>query len=126
MLFSRVRRAYTTLQGHPNGFRTFSRDFLYYLYVGSTWIPAAVMFQDWVAEITTVHGPSMYPFLNEDIDRTRRRDVILSFKWNARADLAKGMVITMRFAFSLTPLECRPNRSHWPKAYAMKNWRQFC
>jgi mitochondrial inner membrane protease subunit 2 len=75
---------------------TFLRRFSYSLFGWATWIPAVIAFNLNVAEVCKVTGASMYPFLNEDIDATQRRDLIVSYKWNAQKDLRPGMVVTLR------------------------------
>ncbi|KAG6038382.1 hypothetical protein E4U41_004222 [Claviceps citrina] len=48
----------------------------------ATWLPVVAWFNLYVAELTMVEGPSMYPFMNEDKDSTLRRDVVLNCKWS--------------------------------------------
>jgi inner membrane protease subunit 2 len=61
----------------------------------ATWVPVAIAFNTFVAEITFVRGGSMHPFLNEDINSSLVRDVALNFKFRARDDLAGGMVVSL-------------------------------
>ncbi|TWU72732.1 hypothetical protein ED733_001011 [Metarhizium rileyi] len=62
----------------------------------ATWIPVIAWFNMHVAELTSVHGASMYPFMNEDRDSTLRRDVVLNYKWSPQEGLERGMVVTLR------------------------------
>lgn len=62
----------------------------------ATWIPVIAWFNIHVAELTTVTGNSMYPFMNGDKDSTLRRDVVVNWKWNPQDDLERGMVVTLR------------------------------
>jgi inner membrane protease subunit 2 len=62
----------------------------------ATWIPVIAMFNLYVADLTIVNGPSMSPLMNTDRDSTLRRDVVLNWKWQPRADLERGMIVTLR------------------------------
>jgi len=62
----------------------------------ATWLPVALWFNSYVADLCLVNGPSMYPFLNEDMHTTRRRDLVLNYKWHPQANLQRGMVVTFR------------------------------
>ena len=64
----------------------------------ATWIPALICFNDTVAELTWVNGPSMRPTLNPDFHSTLRRDVVLAYKWIAdtRRDPKKGAIVLLR------------------------------
>ncbi|KAG6110977.1 hypothetical protein E4U31_005087 [Claviceps sp. LM219 group G6] len=62
----------------------------------ATWLPIITCVHLYVAEITFINGPSMYPFLNEDKDKTLWRDVVLNYKWSPQKDLQRGMVVTLR------------------------------
>ncbi|KAG5962065.1 hypothetical protein E4U57_007311 [Claviceps arundinis] len=62
----------------------------------ATWLPIITCVHLYVAEITFINGPSMYPFLNEDKDKTSWRDAVLNYKWSPQKDLQRGMVVTLR------------------------------
>lgn len=66
------------------------------LAVFATWIPVIVWFKQHVAELTSVEGASMYPYMNEDKDSTLRRDMYLTYKWEPQENLQRGMVVTLR------------------------------
>ncbi|CAJ2501979.1 Uu.00g048320.m01.CDS01 [Anthostomella pinea] len=68
--------------------------FGFYLFTFATWIPVATSFNDYVAELTWINGPSMYPFLNAEKDQTTRKDVVLTVKHNAQYGLKHGMIVT--------------------------------
>jgi signal peptidase I len=70
------------------------REFGYHSFIFATWIPVVILFNDYVAELTTINGPSMYPFLNPDMNSTTRRDSVVNWKWDAQRGLARGMVVT--------------------------------
>ena len=73
--------------------RAFGR-FGFYLFVFASWVPVSTMFNEYVLEVTTINGFSMYPFLNAERDRTLRRDLVLTFKYGAQRDLQRGMIVT--------------------------------
>lgn len=74
----------------------------------ATWIPVIAMFNLHVAELTVVDGNSMFPLLNDDKDSTLRRDVIFNYKWSPQENLERGMVVTLRYGWSLraSPFSC--------------------
>jgi inner membrane protease subunit 2 len=75
----------------------FLRQFSAYMIGLATWVPAIIWFNTNVAEITVIDGPSMYPFLNDGINRSLRRDLVLNYKLYAQDNLARGMVVTFRY-----------------------------
>ena len=68
--------------------------FGFYLFTFASWVPVLSMFNEYVLDITNINGPSMYPFLNAERDRTLRRDLVLNFKYGAQDNLQRGMIIT--------------------------------
>lgn len=64
------------------------------LLILATWIPVVCWFRFNVAEVITITGPSMYPFLNSDKDITLRPDVVLNSRWKPHQKLERGMIIT--------------------------------
>jgi inner membrane protease subunit 2 len=62
----------------------------------ATWIPVVACFNLYVAELSMVDGPSMYPLMNDGKDSTLRRDVILNYKWSPQKDLQRGMIVALR------------------------------
>lgn len=62
----------------------------------ATWVPVIAWFNLYIAELTLVDGPSMYPLMNSDRDSTLRRDVVLNWKWAPQDELKRGMIVTLR------------------------------
>ena len=60
------------------------------------WVPVAICFHTFVAELTFIKGGSMYPFFNEDKDSTLRRDVAFNWKLYPNYGLARGMIVTFK------------------------------
>lgn len=60
-----------------------------------TWFPMALFFNDHVAQLMWVTGPSMYPFLNTDYNSTTRKDVVLTDMRQPWEDLKRGMVVAL-------------------------------
>ncbi|PKS09045.1 hypothetical protein jhhlp_003658 [Lomentospora prolificans] len=71
-------------------------DFSRRLVSWATWVPVAICFNTFVAEVTFIKGGSMYPFLNEDRDSTLRSDVALNWKLYPHLGLARGMIVTFK------------------------------
>lgn len=71
-------------------------DFSRRLVSWATWIPVAICFNTFVAEITFIKGGSMYPFLNGDKDSTLRSDAALNWKLYPHLGLARGMIVTFK------------------------------
>jgi inner membrane protease subunit 2 len=83
----------------------FARQVTNYLIRYASWIPPLIWFNAYVAEVTFIRGPSMYPFLNPQYNESLRRDLCLVWKLYAQEDLRRGMVVTFRFVF-LGSLSC--------------------
>ncbi|CAG9936931.1 unnamed protein product [Clonostachys rosea f. rosea IK726] len=75
---------------------SFAKAVTYNLVGFATWIPVLAWINLYVAELTIVDGPSMYPFLNSDKDSTLRRDVVLNWKRAPSETLQRGMIVTLR------------------------------
>jgi inner membrane protease subunit 2 len=90
MVFSRL----APLLGRNGKHAIFIRDTSYFLFAFATWIPAAAFFKYHVGEIASVHGPSMYPYLNTDFDRSLKQDVCWINKWKAIENVQRGMIVT--------------------------------
>lgn len=73
-----------------------ARAVTYNLIGFATWVPVLAWFNLYVAELTFVDGPSMYPLMNSDKDSTLRRDVVLNWKWSPQDKLERGMIVTLR------------------------------
>jgi len=54
-----------------------------------------ILFNDYVAQLMWVNGPSMYPFLNTDYDSTTRKDVVFVKMWEPERELRRGMVVAL-------------------------------
>ncbi|SPN97688.1 related to IMP2 - mitochondrial inner membrane protease subunit [Cephalotrichum gorgonifer] len=70
----------------------FSRRLLNY----ATWVPVVICVNTFVAEVTSIRGGSMYPFLNSDKDSTLTRDVALNWKLHPDRGLARGMIVVFK------------------------------
>ncbi|KAI0512502.1 mitochondrial inner membrane protease subunit 2 [Xylaria bambusicola] len=68
--------------------------FGYYMFMFAASVPVVISFNTFVVELAWINGASMYPFLNSEKDQTRRRDVVLNFKYNAQYGLQRGMIVT--------------------------------
>lgn len=75
-----------------SGFRKYGPD-PWVLFTYASWIPAVIFINSFVVETVRVRGPSMYPFLNTDYDRSLKPDICLSWKWRPTEDLQRGMII---------------------------------
>lgn len=76
------------------GVLEFSSNMLFF----ASWIPVVVWFNSYIAETITISGPSMYPYLNSEKDSSIGQDTLLNYKFNAQANLARGMIITFWYA----------------------------
>lgn len=76
--------------------RAFFGDLTVRLFGLASWIPVIIWVRHNVADISTIHGPSMHPFLNEELDTAWKRDVVLNWKWDRIHNLQRGMIITFR------------------------------
>jgi inner membrane protease subunit 2 len=86
----------------------FLRQVSHYLVRYATWIPPLIWFNAYVAQVTFIRGPSMYPFLNPQYHESLREDLCLVWKLYAQEGLRRGMVVTFRFVppFFLSSLGC--------------------
>ncbi|KAI0482713.1 mitochondrial inner membrane protease subunit-like protein [Xylariaceae sp. FL0804] len=64
------------------------------IFVIASWVPVVITFTDYVAEVTSINGPSMYPFLNAEKDQTTRNDLVFTLKFGAQEGLKRGMIVT--------------------------------
>ncbi|EGS21417.1 mitochondrial inner membrane protease subunit-like protein [Thermochaetoides thermophila DSM 1495] len=78
------------------GGRSFARQFAHYLIRYATWIPPLIWFNTYVAEVTFIRGPSMYPYFNPQYNESLKKDLCLVWKLYAQEGLARGMVVTFR------------------------------
>ncbi|KAK4181804.1 mitochondrial carrier domain-containing protein [Triangularia setosa] len=74
----------------------FMRQFGHYLIRYATWLPPFIWFNSYVAEVTLINGPSMYPFFNAGYNERLGRDWCLVWKMGAREGLRRGEVVTFR------------------------------
>ncbi|KAK6819708.1 hypothetical protein PG987_016191 [Apiospora arundinis] len=75
-------------------------EFGWYLFVFATWLPVVVLTNDYLFELTRINGPSMYPFLNPDKDRSLTRDWVWTWKYGAHDKLARGMIVVFWSPFN--------------------------
>lgn len=69
----------------------------------ATWIPVVITFNDHVATITSISGGSMYPYYNEDRNKTTANDMVLNWRWKPSFGLQRGMIVTFRCVFTGFP-----------------------
>ncbi|KEY74278.1 hypothetical protein S7711_00436 [Stachybotrys chartarum IBT 7711] len=62
----------------------------------ATWVPVIVWFHLHVGQVTAISGPSMYPFLNEDGDKTLRPDWAFDYRFAPQSNLERGMIVSLR------------------------------
>ncbi|KAK0751069.1 mitochondrial inner membrane protease subunit-like protein [Schizothecium vesticola] len=74
----------------------FVRQFSHHLIGYATWLPPLIWFNTYVAQVTFISGPSMYPFLNPQYNESLKRDLCLVYKLYAQWNLERGMVVTFR------------------------------
>jgi inner membrane protease subunit 2 len=79
----------------------FLRQVSHYLVRYATWIPALIWFNSYVAEVTFIRGPSMYPFFNPQHNESLRKDLCLVWKLYAQEGLRRGMVVVFRYLLPL-------------------------
>ncbi|KAK4126264.1 LexA/Signal peptidase [Parathielavia appendiculata] len=93
-----------TWTANRGGRSRFLRQVSHYLFRYATWIPPLIWFNAYVAQVTFIRGPSMYPFLNPQYNKSLREDLCLVWKLYAQEGLRRGMVVT----FSRNPYD--PNK----------------
>ncbi|KAI9158294.1 LexA/Signal peptidase [Paramyrothecium foliicola] len=84
--------AWARFWGKPSVAKTTARNLIGF----ASWIPVVACFNLYVAELSVVDGPSMYPLLNDGRDTTLRRDVVLNYKWAPQDNLKRGMIVALR------------------------------
>lgn len=89
--------------GGAGGRLNFLRQVSHYLVRYATWIPPLIWFNAYVAEVTFIRGPSMYPFLNPQYNESMRRDLCLVWKLYAHEELRRGLVVTFRSVSFIYP-----------------------
>ena len=100
---------WTKSPGVPPRFR-FLSQVSHYLVRYATWIPPLIWFNAYVAEVTFISGPSMYPFFNPQYNESLRKDLCLVWKMYAQEGLRRGMIVTFRsvsLSLSLFFSHCR-------------------
>ncbi|KAL2267565.1 hypothetical protein VTJ83DRAFT_4842 [Remersonia thermophila] len=83
-------------RGLGPGRGNFLRQVSHYLIQYATWIPPLICFNLYVAEVTFIRGPSMYPFFNPHYNESLRQDLCLVWKLYAQEDLRRGMIVVFR------------------------------
>jgi mitochondrial inner membrane protease subunit 2 len=61
--------------------------------VAASWIPVYMVFHNHVGQFMWVTGPSMYPYLNTDYDRSTAKDVVWVDMWRPMNGLRRGMCV---------------------------------
>ena len=74
----------------------FLRQFSHHLIGYATWLPPLIWFNTYVAQVTFISGPSMYPFLNPQYNESLKKDLCLVYKLYAQWNLDRGMVVTFK------------------------------
>jgi hypothetical protein len=92
--------------GAARGRLQFLRQVSHYLIRYATWIPPLIWFNAYVAEVTFIRGPSMYPLLNPQYNESLKKDLCLVWKLYAHEGLRRGMVVTFRFVTRSTSATC--------------------
>ncbi|KAL1838732.1 hypothetical protein VTJ49DRAFT_2269 [Mycothermus thermophilus] len=82
--------------GGGGGRANFLRQVSHYLVRYATWIPPLICFNLYVAEVTFIRGPSMYPFFNPHYNESLKQDLCLVWKLYAQEDLRRGMIVVFR------------------------------
>jgi hypothetical protein len=90
MSFSRLSRMFNRARMYAPD----ARDASFYLFGFATWIPAFIFVNSHVAELSWIKGPSMYPYLNTDYNRTTKQDMCINWKWAPLKGLQRGMIVT--------------------------------
>lgn len=72
------------------------RNFMYWPFLGITWLPAGILFKSHVGEMTPINGESMYPTFNADFYKNMRKDICWTDKKQPTKNLERGMVVSVR------------------------------
>ncbi|KAK3943807.1 LexA/Signal peptidase [Diplogelasinospora grovesii] len=89
-------RARATATAASQSKSAFARQFTNYLIRYVSWLPPLIWFNTYVAQVTFINGPSMYPFLNSTYNESTKRDLCLVYKLYAQQNLERGMCVTFR------------------------------
>ncbi|KAM7216180.1 hypothetical protein V8F06_008397 [Rhypophila decipiens] len=92
-LMEKRERENAEVSGDESNIRGFLGQFTHRLIGYSTWVPPLIMFNMYVAELTTISGPSMYPFFNPHYNESLRKDVVLVKKHYMMGRLKRGMIV---------------------------------
>ncbi|KAK3318419.1 peptidase S24/S26A/S26B/S26C [Apodospora peruviana] len=76
--------------------RSFLGQFTHHLIRYATWLPPLICVKEYVADLTFINGPSMYPFLNPHYNESLRRDLCLTYKRYSWKNLKRGMIVIFR------------------------------
>lgn len=87
---------FPTAQWADGAMLRFLGQFSHHLIGYATWLPPLIWFNSYVAQVTFISGPSMYPFLNPQYNESLKRDLCLVYKLYAQRNLERGMVVTFR------------------------------
>lgn len=67
------------------------------------WLPGLIFFNTRIAEIATINGASMYPYLNTSYNESLQRDQCLVWKWKPWQGLQRGMLVVFQYAWDKIP-----------------------
>jgi inner membrane protease subunit 2 len=73
----------------------FTQEFSFRLFAIISWVPAAIFFNNHVAEIAVIGGQSMYPYLNSSFHEGLKKDICWVNKRNPTEGLKRGMIVTL-------------------------------
>lgn len=84
--------------------RSFARDTSWCLFGLATWFPVVYLFNTNIGTTASIHGASMYPYLNTDYDRSLKKDICYMNKWLAKDNIQRGMIVSF---WSVNQYFCR-------------------
>src|SRR6266498_2725742 len=67
----------------------------------ASWVPVYIVFHDHVGQFMWIYGPSMYPYLNTDYDRSTAQDVVWVDMWRPSEGLKRGMCVAFWWVYKL-------------------------
>lgn len=85
--------------------KTLVKEFSFKCFIFASWVPAIIFFNDHVAELASINGQSMYPYLNTGYNETLTKDLCLIDKRKPTQGLQRGMLVTF---WSALPLKYIP------------------
>lgn len=75
--------------------RAFARSHPRLVILGSlaSYLPVAIFFNNNIAQLMWINGPSMSPFFNSDYNSSLKQDVVLVKMWDQTVGLRRGSVV---------------------------------